>query len=309
MINNSDPSDSLAKDDNDYNVNDINDPLPISKEFFLLPIIKSSLKSQLKDPYLKTKDFNYTMVMIDNKINVLYKLCKYISNKKQENSKLINKLIAADKLLEDVKDIKETIIEGAEITNDDYDALIIISNETKILIIILLIIILVKYNELEESLNTSYQIKQKEENSNILPISDRFGMGKSTFNYILRNFINVIIIRFLAEKINFTNRFKRIGRIPNVINAIDGSHILIKASYLFSVDYFNRKGFYLIVLQAVVDHKKKFLNICVGWPVSTHDREQYNDTETGVNSEINISETSEENAIRNAICDSLWNNY
>jgi hypothetical protein len=29
--------------------------------------------------------------------------------------------------------------------------------------------------------------------------------------------------------------------------------------------------------------------------------EQYNDTETGVNSEINISETSEGNAIRNAM--------
>jgi hypothetical protein len=37
--------------------------------------------------------------------------------------------------------------------------------------------------------------------------------------------------------------------------------------------------------------------------------EQYNDTGTGVNNEINISETSEGNIIRNAICDSLWNNH
>ena len=44
------------------------------------------------------------------------------------------------------------------------------SNETEILIIILIIIILIKYNELEESLNT-YQIDQEEENYNILPIS------------------------------------------------------------------------------------------------------------------------------------------
>ena len=40
---------------------------------------------------------------------------------------------------------------------------------------------------------------------------------------------------------------------------------------MFPVDYFNRKGFYSIVLQAVVDYKKKFLDICVGWPGSTHD--------------------------------------
>jgi hypothetical protein len=112
-------------------------------------------------------------------------------------------------------------------------------------------------------------------------IGERFGMGESTFSYALRDFINVIIVKFLAEKITFPNTvleinevvngFRRIGRIPNVIGAIDGSHIPIKAPHLFPIDYFNRKGFYSIVLQAVVDHKKKFLDICVGWPGSTHD--------------------------------------
>jgi len=112
-------------------------------------------------------------------------------------------------------------------------------------------------------------------------IGERFGMGESTVSYALRQFFDVIIARFLAEKIIFsnteleinriTNGFERIGKIPNVIGAIDGSHIPIKAPHLFPVDYFNRKGFYSIVLQAVVDYKKKFLDICVGWPGSTHD--------------------------------------
>lgn len=48
----------------------------------------------------------------------------------------------------------------------------------------------------------------------------------------------------------------------NIIGAIDGSHIPIKAPHLFPVDYFNRKGF---DLQAVIGHNK---NICAG---STHD--------------------------------------
>jgi hypothetical protein len=112
-------------------------------------------------------------------------------------------------------------------------------------------------------------------------IGDRFGMAESTFSYALRDFVNVIISKFLTEKITFPNTaaeiseirngFKRIGKIPDAIGAIDGSHIPIKAPHLFPVDYFNRKGFYSIVLQAVVDHKKKFLDICVGWPGSTHD--------------------------------------
>ncbi|GBC13923.2 protein ANTAGONIST OF LIKE HETEROCHROMATIN PROTEIN 1-like [Rhizophagus irregularis DAOM 181602=DAOM 197198] len=222
-------------------------------------------------------------------------------------------------------------------------------------------------------------------------IGNRFGMGESTFSYALRDFINVIVTKFLAEKIVFpnteseineiTNGFKGTGRILNVIGAIDGSHIPIKAPHLFPVDYFNRKGFYSIVLQAVVDHKKSFLDICVGWPGSTHDSRilvnsnlynnwlivpykdigrgliqkqtyfnhkhsqtrikveqafgllkgkwrcllhsletrffttrrtisEYHDTGTDVNSETNVNETSEGNAIiRNAICDLLWNNH
>ena len=106
-------------------------------------------------------------------------------------------------------------------------------------------------------------------------------MGKSTISYALRQFFDVIISKFLNEKIIFpnteleinriTNGFKKIGKISNVIGAIDGSHIPIKAPHLFPVDYFNRKEFYSIVLQAVVDHNKKFLDICVGWPGSTHD--------------------------------------
>jgi hypothetical protein len=39
-----------------------------------------------------------------------------------------------------------------------------------------------------------------------------------------------------------------IERIPNIISAIDGNYVLIKISHLFSVDYFNRKDFYSIIL-------------------------------------------------------------
>ena len=37
--------------------------------------------------------------------------------------------------------------------------------------------------------------------------------------------------------------------------------------------------------------------------------EQYHDIGTGINNEINVNGTPEGNAIRNAICDLLWNNH
>lgn len=37
------------------------------------------------------------------------------------------------------------------------------------------------------------------------------------------------------------------------------------------MDYYNRKGFYSIVLQAVIDSNGKFIDIFVGYPGSTHD--------------------------------------
>ena len=83
-------------------------------------------------------------------------------------------------------------------------------------------------------------------------------MNKSTISYILKDFFDIIIEKFLIEKIRFsntkleikriTNGFKKLRRISNIINTIDSSYIPIKASHLFSVDYFNKKGYYSIVL-------------------------------------------------------------
>ncbi len=74
-------------------------------------------------------------------------------------------------------------------------------------------------------------------------IGEKFGIGESTISYALRDFFDVIIEKFLAEKIRFpnteleinriTNGFKKLGRISNVIGTIDSSYIPIKASIYF----------------------------------------------------------------------------
>jgi hypothetical protein len=61
-------------------------------------------------------------------------------------------------------------------------------------------------------------------------------------------------------------------RIPNVIGAIDGSHIPISWPRLeYHQRYINRKGFYSIVLMAIVDYKEKFTYVYSGQPGSMHD--------------------------------------
>jgi len=40
-------------------------------------------------------------------------------------------------------------------------------------------------------------------------------------------------------------------------------------------DYYNRKGWYSIILQAIIDHKYIIRDICVGWPGSVHDVRVY----------------------------------
>ena len=48
------------------------------------------------------------------------------------------------------------------------------------------------------------------------------------------------------------------------VGSIDGCHISIMPPALNHNDYYNRKGWYSVILQAVVDHDYLFQDICVG---------------------------------------------
>lgn len=57
----------------------------------------------------------------------------------------------------------------------------------------------------------------------------------------------------------------------SLLGAIDGTHIPIIAPKELPSDYYNRNGFYSIILQGVVDSSYKLLNINVGWAGRVHD--------------------------------------
>ena len=58
---------------------------------------------------------------------------------------------------------------------------------------------------------------------------------------------------------------------PQCGGAIDGTHIPIIAPKDKRNDYYNRKGWYSMVMQAVCDHRYRFYDIECGWPGKVHD--------------------------------------
>ena len=65
--------------------------------------------------------------------------------------------------------------------------------------------------------------------------------------------------------------FSCISRFPNVVGAIDGSHIEICAPNENAADYSNRNRYYSLVLQGIADANQKFIHTATGFPGSMHD--------------------------------------
>lgn len=55
------------------------------------------------------------------------------------------------------------------------------------------------------------------------------------------------------------------------LGALDGTHIKITPLKKDNISYMNRKSYNSIILQAVVDHKQKFLDVFIGFPEAAHD--------------------------------------
>ena len=53
--------------------------------------------------------------------------------------------------------------------------------------------------------------------------------------------------------------------------AIDSCDIPVMPPASKHTDFYNRKGWYSIILQAVVDDNYLFTDVCIGWPGSVQD--------------------------------------
>jgi hypothetical protein len=74
----------------------------------------------------------------------------------------------------------------------------------------------------------------------------------------------------------FMRGFRQIFDIPNIIGALDGTHIILaNAPGKDPEAFFNRKKQYSIQCQAFVDAEGVFTDFLVGWPGSVHDARVY----------------------------------
>lgn len=111
-------------------------------------------------------------------------------------------------------------------------------------------------------------------------ISHLFGVGLSTCCLITQEVVTAINVVLKAKYIRhptapeiraIVQGFRDKWRFPQVAGAIDGTHIKIRAPSENSASYYNRKGDYSIILQAVVDHRMRFWDINVGRAGKIHD--------------------------------------
>ncbi|CAM4466449.1 unnamed protein product [Lepidochelys kempii] len=107
-------------------------------------------------------------------------------------------------------------------------------------------------------------------------VRNQFGVGKSTVGAAVLQVANAIIDQLLSRVVTLGNvqtivdGFNALG-FPNCGGAIHGMHIPIWAPEHRGSQYINCKGYFSIVLQALVDHKGCFTDINMGWPGKVHD--------------------------------------
>ncbi|XP_065437712.1 uncharacterized protein LOC101931329 isoform X1 [Chrysemys picta bellii] len=107
-------------------------------------------------------------------------------------------------------------------------------------------------------------------------VANQFGVGKSTVRVAVMQVANAIVELLLSKVVTLGNvqviidGFAVMG-FPNCGGAIDGTHIPILGPDHQASQYINRKGYFSMVLQALVDHRGRFTNINVGWPGKVHD--------------------------------------
>lgn len=112
-------------------------------------------------------------------------------------------------------------------------------------------------------------------------MSDRFSVTDSSI-IRCRDRVFTVVLRYLKTKFIYLpedynvkaqimDEYSIGSQFPNVLGAIDGTHIRIVAPSEHSQVYVNRKKFHSLVLQGICASNMQFLHVLAGWPGSVND--------------------------------------
>lgn len=128
-------------------------------------------------------------------------------------------------------------------------------------------------------------------------MADRFGTSKGSYHASIKR-MSSILVSVMPEVVKWpsnqqecnatSDQFSEKSQLQNVIGAIDGCHIQIKAPKHQPHAYFNRKKFYSIVLLGCCNSKMEFNYVWTGNPGSTHDATVLRSSDLFQNSDVKI---------------------
>ena len=107
-----------------------------------------------------------------------------------------------------------------------------------------------------------------------------FGVSRSSVRENVHETYLVIVIVLLKTYIKFptgdnidnvVREFKAKWGVPLGFGIIDETYIPVSVPSENYTDYYNRKGWYSMIIQGLVDASYCFLDLCVGWPGSVYD--------------------------------------
>lgn len=111
-------------------------------------------------------------------------------------------------------------------------------------------------------------------------IADRFGVSESTASCAIRNLLQFVKENLVQKMIVWPSddemdeieaMYNDLKGFPGVVGMIDATHIKIHRPAVRGIDYYNRKNFYSVVLQAVVREDMRFVHVFAGFPGKVHD--------------------------------------
>ena len=105
-------------------------------------------------------------------------------------------------------------------------------------------------------------------------------LKKTTIHEAFRDIVNALydirndfikLPMTVEETVASIGTFEHLSMLPNIARSIDGSHIKVRAPRESAVDYFSRYQQHDVVVKAVVNGRKLFIDVAAGFPGSLHD--------------------------------------